>query len=259
MNPEMITLINEHINLKYLNPTEENINEYLSEIAYTEKESIQIDTMIETIRETIGQNQILNNELEQILNALPGLKDDCVREEVEEMKENLRQGYVLSENQIYRREFFPVFPNQEMFFLNWSIKKAQNIIKKNKLPKTYFPIIEMNIDKEELDQETLKAAIHNKKPSFLVSYHPFRQSRGYHFLIDGNHRAAANENRGHSEHRVYILESLQTMEALNHDYFKAFYLLHIMLTDFHRLDLMDDHEFQLKLDLFKQHKSLISF
>lgn len=169
----------------------------------------------------------------------------CREEEIAEYYLMLKRGS-FHEQQTYNREFH-LMSNTDQFTLRWSINKALDIIKKEKIQKEYFLITKMNIDETELEQLHVSKSIHNKKPGILVDYEPYANSKFFNILIDGNHRAFANKTiKKKSHYPAYSLDSRQSFAALRHHYYQALYLLHLFLSYFHTPQELSINEIENK-------------
>jgi hypothetical protein len=221
-------------------------------------ENIKVDTMLKYFNINFQEHTMLKDEVMSIFEELPNLMEEKLDMQVEEMYLQITRGYLLPEEQIYARVMYPMFPYKDEFTLSWSIGKALKIIKDKEIKKEFFPIRNMNISSEELDQDHFKNAIHNKKPAILVSYSPYIGTDNFNFLIDGNHRAMANQiKKNKLDYPVFKLSEVNTIKALCYKIDQRLVQLHLLLNLFKDINNMKESIYDENLLKYNTIKEII--
>ena len=211
---------------------------------------VKIEKTIARLRSVLIKYPEIYRELLWIEEAITVLRESCVKDEVDQFYLTLKKGSFHKE-QVYHRNFHPM-GRMDFFTLRWSVAKANQIIKDEKISKENFAINKMNIDESQLEKAHIKNTLKNKNPGILISYEAFKGGPYYHILIDGNHRVTANQlYRNKNDYSVYKLDPLQTLKSLQHPYYMAFYLLHFLLTLFPSPDELKEEELANRLEQYR--------
>lgn len=260
MFKDLITEMKAYLVVKYPTLKEEDVKEEIYHmLSQSKSDPNNIKTMKEYFKENFKNHTHLKNEVELILSELPSLSEKDKWIQVEQIYPQIVRGFLLPEEQVYARVFYPMHPYKDVFSLTWSIGKAITLIKSEQLKKEYFPVDKMNVAVDELDTDHIHNAIHNKKPAILVSYGPFIGRESYHFLIDGNHRAHASfQKQGKPNFPVFKLSEENTIRALLSKYHRRLYQLHYMLVLFRELDNISKEELEKKLETYNHIKRVIA-
>jgi hypothetical protein len=180
-----------------------------------------INHMIESTR----KYPLINLELDHLKNSIEEQKKAYLKEHTDYSYLQILRGKIAPQEQVYNRELIP-YPNQ-FYAIFWSMEKANKLIKEKSKKKEYISIKSMNIDVDELNNEYLAQAIHNKKPAILIEFEPYQNLSYGRFLIDGNHRAYSNSFKK-DVYPTFILNSEEQMSVMVHPFFQYHYLLHVI-------------------------------
>lgn len=203
---------------------EEIIKPILEDMLY-KTIKFNIDDWLQYMTEKTLEFPSVQLEIEMLKLSIEKQARAYVLENTESSYLQLLNGTLSLDDQVYRRDINP-FPGQS-YTIFWSLRKASKLIKDKNKKKQYVAVHTMNIDVNELNRGYLQQAIHNKKPAILIEFEPFKGLSYDKFLIDGNHRAYANQDKK-DLFPTYILNSEEQLSVMVHPFFQYHYLLHVL-------------------------------
>jgi len=221
----------ERLKSNFLNLDEESIKQHLRTSVYKQSNLPEIDDRVKGITTAFKDSPYLINETKYVRQRVEQHFKGSHDLFIDDKYNSYKRGYSLSNTEIYERQMFLTNDGSGEFFIKWDINKAMKLIKEENLKKVHFSIDKMNITEEEIEEEHLKIAIHNKKPGVLISYAPYNElSPYYHFLVDGNHRiiAKSRADKSFTNAMVFILSDMQTFKTLHHPYDESLFLIHLL-------------------------------
>jgi hypothetical protein len=213
------------------NLDEGTIKQHLRTSVYKQSKLPEIDDRVKDIIIAFKDSSYLINETKYVSQSVERHFKRSYDLFIDDKYNSYKRGNSLSNTEIYERQMFLLNDGGGEFFIKWDINKAMKLIKEENLKKVQFSIDKMNIAEEEIEEDHLKIAIHNKKPGIVISYAPYKEgSPYYHYLVDGNHRiiAKSRADKSFTNAMVFLLSDLQTFKALHHPYDESLFLIHLL-------------------------------